>query len=174
MATICFCSKCLPVNIMAPRRGLPRGKTSFNSWGKFTAGDLQQIQQLLPLLRSGGLDSFLEETKPTKPKQSSSTKSLDLQTQSRLQPTSDWQTVKKQKTEKIENLAKDILVPEGWSAPVVKDMGQMIVNSPGVCLASVLTVRKALGEFKSQMPLAALAPVNVDEKGQIIHVFVTD
>ncbi len=89
---------------------------------------------------------------------------------------SSWKTVKKAKTETSgSNVGgKDVLESEGWSVPVRACLADLNATTPGICLVSTAEAKRALGDLRGDEPMAILAPMNVNEEGTEMPVFVTD
>ena len=66
--------------------------------------------------------------------------------------------------------SKDKLLQEGWSVPIKGSVCDLSVADAGVCLASTSNAKKVMSELKGTQPLANLAPANIDNNGQEVHV----
>ena len=81
-----------------------------------------------------------------------------------------WMPVKASKGPSAD--VKDTLLPNGWSVPIRAGISDLTVSGAGVCLVSSAEARKAILELKSEKALAILAPANINNVGEELHVMV--
>ena len=152
--------------------------------------EMKQLLALLPLLRSGALAHLLPvassakpETKKTKkPKvEKGNAPSSLFQVQAEasaagISEEAGWKV--QQKPKKTVPFAgagpTDQLLPEGWNVGILPCAGELTSESTGVVLCSSKEAQQLVTEVSAQKPLAALSPLDIDEKGQQVHVLVKD
>ena len=136
----------------------------------------------MELLRSGALASLLTTVSPVSAGGVPSQKPETVRTKKGRQesqtieqshlPEAGWSPVKRV-TASV-SAVKDKLVSDGWSVPVVDSIANLNISEPSVCLVSSAEARKAVKEVKGVQALAILAPVNIDNRGQELHVLMED
>jgi hypothetical protein len=156
----------------------------------FRPGELEQLAALLPLLRSGALQNFLKQMEvpavsPAPPKNADAAmKEVQLATTAAGVRVGDGWTV--QKTKKNKEAAKatketaageggvsDVLLPEGWSVPVLLSDG-LLSSCTGVVLTSTSIAKQLSADMTGSKPLAVLSPGQVGIMGSWIHCLVMD
>jgi hypothetical protein len=152
------------------------------------------LASLLPLLRSGGLQSLLGSgsslSQPSLPKRK---KAEDSQSP---QADSGWKAAKPTKTKaqpaatsvrstaagsdpQVKLPVTDTLVQEGFSCEghsvkVLQSVADIKVDVASVCLATRQEAHKAKMEINAQVPIALLTPVPIEEGNQLVHVAIKD
>ena len=167
------------------------------SLGSLGADELQQLSQLLQLIRSGSpeLKALLGKTKPQKTAKTSTSSSAaaspgqtpaqrakgrwrDGRSAAQQRQTQDgWVTVKTQKDKKEktdEPKSGDVLLQEGISVPVKASFADMSANDTGICLCSTSEAKRALAMMWSDKPAAVLSPKNIEGRGVEKDVLVKD
>ena len=173
---------------------------SLPNFGGANLAELGVLAGLLPLLRSGALQSLLDAGAPgVKGALSALPKSKKPKVSSvAAEKAPGWKAVKPVKSVAVpsagqarpaasskseqmpKSLAGDTLLPEGFSCDggtpvtVAKSVSDLKIDTPSVCLATRQEALKAEMEIKAQVPIALLTPVPVGEGAQLIHVAVKD
>ena len=163
--------------------------------GSLGAHELQQLSQLLQLLRSGSpeLKELLNKSNVMKaPKDPTPLASTSLGSSSakaakgrwrdgkgaqQRQAQEGWVRVKKKKDprEKTEDAKSgDELLQEGISVPVKTSFANMSTNDSGICLCSTSEAKRALAMMWGDKPAAVLAPMNIEGRGVERDVLVRD
>ena len=159
-------------------------------------GEVQQLASLLPLLRSGALQTLLNVSDAPKPPKQERTKKKD--TADAVEP--GWKIMKPKEKKTPEpaaesvapsvprgaktaqsaaSLAADTLLPEGFSCEghavkVLQSVAEIKVDVASVCLATRQEALKAELEINAQVPIALLIPSSLGEGCQLLHVAVKD
>ena len=140
------------------------------------------IPQLLEIFRSGALSSLLPiaptcDSSSTNPNGSKYQTNINY-TKAHLEKPADaaraggWTAVKHAKV--VTSESKDKLLPNGWSVPTKHSVSEMCSSEPRICLVSTAEARKRLKELKGEHPLAIVAPSNITNTGDEVHVLVED
>lgn len=163
---------------MPPGKGKRHKKASASEW--------RLLGNLLPLLRSGALQSLLNAAgessspKPSLPKRGKAEASETAP----VQP--GWKVVKKSKEKHAANFVPEASAPafggtsldklqgEGFQAEVVAGVHALVREKACVCLASVAEAKKAKSELTSAMPMAVLTSQKIDGQGEEVSVLVKD
>ena len=122
----------------------------------------------------GENDVSLWQTVPDKKKLKTKISEHQQQSQQPQQSHAGWKTAAKSKKEEpAPPHNKDILLPEGFSAPVKGSVLELRCGEPGICLCSVREAKKAMAEMTSSAPLAILAPKGASGDAEETDVYLS-
>ena len=152
------------------------------SFAGASLSELGVLAELLPLLRSGALDSLLSAGNSEASSSSALPKHKAVAIKS-VKEESGWTSVKKKNTSDAMSTptpaASEALLPEGfscdgYSVKVLQSVADIKVDEASVCLATRKEAEEAEFEINAQVPIALLIPSPRGEGCQLVHVAVKD